>query len=306
MRFHRILDPTFLTLPAIAMMLFVASCGGGGKKNDKKKSEFEKMSKSDSAKDSRVVNVGGKLFSVPSPIQTAFLIEKSGAKFNESLLNDPSNVSRYPTKFEKAINLGIYGADLGYVTIYDNQQKSFKYLTSIRKLARDIGVESAFDKTLVKRFKDNVGDQDSMLALVSDAYKMGDAYLKKNDRSDVAGLILAGGWIESLFFATKVAQKGNKMVKERVAMQKTSLKNLIKLLGKKRHKEKVNDLVEGLEELYGVYEEIEMTYQYKEPKTKPKEKLTVLKSDTKVKISKKQMKSIRKQIKEIRNQITGQ
>lgn len=265
------------------------------------------MSESDSAKDSRVVNVGGELFSVPSPIQTAYLIEESGAEFDASLLNDPSNATKYPTKFQKAINLGIYGADLGYVTIYENQQSSFEYLNAVQKLARDVGVESAFDKELIKRFKQSMesGSRDSMLTLVSDAYKMGDAYLKKNERSDVAGMILAGGWIESLYFATHLAKEGHEKVQKRVAMQRTSLENLIKLLGNKRGDENMNDLVEDLEKLHGIYEDVGTEYEYKEPETKAEKNLTVLKSRTKVDISDKQIEEIHSSIKKIRNQITG-
>lgn len=307
MRLYRSLTASFSVLPLLGVLLLLSSCGGGGQKDKTDgKSEFEKMSKSDSAKDSRVVNVGGKLFSVPSPIQTAYLIEESGAEFNGSLLNDPSRASKYPTNFKRALNLGIYGADLGYVTIYDNQQSSFDYLNAVQKLARDVGVESAFDKTLIKRFKENMGNRDSMLGLVSDAYKMGDAYLKKNERNHVAALILAGGWIESLYFATHLAKEDHEMVKKRVAMQKTSLKNLIELLGQKRTDEEVNDLVEDLEDLYGVYEKIGMEYSYKEPETKPDEKLTVLKSKTEVKISDGQVNKIHSKIGSIRNQITDQ
>ncbi|MFB6259055.1 MAG: hypothetical protein ABEH38_10195, partial [Flavobacteriales bacterium] len=295
----------FLSLAVmIGFIFFFESCGGGKKKDGEKSDIKEEMTKTDSAKDSRVVNVGGKLFSIPSPIQTAYLIKRSGASFDEELLNDPSQASKYATKFEKAINLGIYGADLGYVTIYDNTQNAFNYLNAVQTLARDIGLGSAFDKSLIKRFKKNMGKKDSMLNLVSDAYRSADNYLKKNDRTDVAGMVLAGGWIEALYFATDVAKKGNQKVKERVAMQRTSLNNLIQLLSRKRGNEDVNDLVEDLEGLYGIFENVKITYKHKEPVTKPKEKTTVLKSKTTVEISDAQVDSIHRQIKDIRNQIT--
>lgn len=285
-------------------MVFLESCGGGKKKDDKESDIQEKMSKTDSAKDSRVVNVGGKLFSIPSPIQTAYLIKRSGASFDEQLLNDPSRAPKYTKKFEKAVNLGIYGADLGYVTIYDNTQNAFNYLNAVQTLARDIGLGSAFDKSLIKRFKKNMGKKDSMLTLVSDAYRSADNYLKKNDRTDVAGMVLAGGWIEALYFATDVAKKGHDKVKQRVAMQRTSLNNLIQLLSRKRGNEEINDLVEDLEDLYNVFENVKISYKHQEPVTKPKEKTTVLKSKTEVKISDAQLDSIHRQIKDIRNQIT--
>ncbi len=294
--------------PAFLFMSFLISCGGSDQKKDDKGSDFKKeMTESDSAKANRKVKVGNKVFSVPSPIQTAYLIEESGASYNEELLNDPKNKSKYATKFQKAVNLGIYGADLGYVTIYNKEQDYLKYLKAVQKLARDVGVESAFDKELVKKFKKNMGNRDSMLSLVSDAFKAADRYLKKNKRDDVAGLILAGGWIESLHFASSIAKnKGNKKVKRRVAMQRSSLNNLIKLLGNKRGKEGLNNLIEDLEGLYGIYDEIKIEYEYHEPETKPEKKLTILKSKTVVDISDAQVKKIHEKINKIRNQITGQ
>lgn len=294
--------PRPLAALILCSFFFMASCGGGGDKNGK--SEFEKrMSEADSARDSRVVNVSGKLFSIPSPIQTAYLIERSGADFDEGMVNDPERAANYTTKFEKAINLGIYGADLGYVTIYDNTQNALSYLNSIRSLADDIGVGSAFDKSLIERFSENLDNEDSLLALVSDAYKAGDAYLKKNERNDVAGSILAGGWIEALYFASHVAKNGDDKVKERVAMQRTSLNNLIQLLGQHRNREEVNDLVEDLEGLFGVFESISIEYEYREPETYPEERMTVLKSRTKVDISDEQLNEIHERISKIREQI---
>ncbi len=303
MKLRRALIAYTSAIVMIGFMLFITSCGGGKKKDGEGDDIKDEMSKTDSSKDSRVMNVGGKLFSIPSPIQTAYLIERSGASFNEELLNDPSRAPKYATKFEKAVNLGIYGADMGYVTIYDNTQNAFNYLNAVQSLARDIGLGSAFDKDLIKRFKKNLGKKDSMLTLVSDAYRAADNYLKKNDRTDVAGLVLAGGWIEALYFATDVAKKGHKKVKERVAMQRTSLNNLIRLLSRKRGNEKINDLVEDLEDLYQVFENVKISYEHQEPETKPKEKMTILKSKTTVEISDAQVDSIHKQINDIRNQI---
>lgn len=301
----RLSFPSVLTVLLSSSLLLFQACGGGDEEKEDDKGEFdEEMSQADSAKDSRVMNVEGKLFSIPSPIQTAYLVEKSGAEFKESLLNSPDNAAKYATKVEKAVNLGIYGADLGYVTIYDNTQNSLDYLSSIRTLADDIGVGSAFDEDLIERFSNNLENEDSLLVIVSDAYKVGDAYLKKNERSDVAGLILAGGWIESVYFASHVAMKGDESVKERVAMQKTSLNNLIQLLARDRNQEEVNDLVEDLETLYGIFKDVSIEYEYKEPETKPDEKLTILKSETKVELSDEQLEQIHEQIKELRNQIT--
>ena len=41
------------------------------------------------------LNVGGELFSVPSPIQTALLIQKSGVAYDKAILNAGSKNGQY-------------------------------------------------------------------------------------------------------------------------------------------------------------------------------------------------------------------
>ena len=68
----------------------------------------------------------GKIFSIPSPVQTAYLIKRLNLPFDESILNDDSNVSAYVSEYQQALNLGVYGTDLGYSSIYDQKNTSLK------------------------------------------------------------------------------------------------------------------------------------------------------------------------------------
>src|SRR5690606_31295942 len=126
------------------------------------------------------------------PFQTAELIKGTGAPYNAGMLNSPNNTANYSTKFNKALNLGIYGADLGYATMYDNTTDAMSYLSSVEQLSKELDMGGAFSEDIIDRFSENMGNKDSMLVIVSDAYRNGDEYLKNNDRSQEAGLILAG------------------------------------------------------------------------------------------------------------------
>ncbi|HEY1038666.1 MAG TPA: hypothetical protein VGF30_04635, partial [Bacteroidia bacterium] len=170
-----------------------------------------------------VLNVNGQLFSIPSPVQTAMLIQKAGAPYDKAILNPVANASKYQTDFSKAINLGIFGADLGYVTMYNKSQDALAYLASLKKLADEVGVSSAFDQQTMERISKNISVQDSMLVLVGIAYRSSDQFLKGENKTDVSGLILTGGWLESLNFAIQVNKsKENEEVKVRIAQQRQS------------------------------------------------------------------------------------
>lgn len=286
---------TFLLLSVSALLM--SSCGSNNTK------ETDELPPVDSTQ-STILNVNGEIFSIPSPIQTAFLIKNSGAAYSKDVINSPSKSAQYSTNFSKAMNLGIYGADLGYVTIFDQTQDAIGYLNATKKLADELGVSGAFDAKTIERFQKNLGNKDSMLILVGVAYRSSDAYLKNNDRNDISGLILAGGWLESLYFATNVYKtKPNEDVKRRIAEQKSSLQSLIKLLTQYYSQPEYTEFIDNLNDLSSVFDGVEFTYTYAKPTTDAEKKVTTINSKTEVKISPEQIESISQKTKAIRNQI---
>src|SRR4051812_8862856 len=111
----------------LASMLIATSCGGDKPKEEENNNE--NAVDTDTSK-TAVLNVGGELFSVPSPIQTAMLIQKSGVSYDKSVLNVSKNANTYTNDFMRSLNLGIYGADLGYVSMYNQTQDAMGYLAA--------------------------------------------------------------------------------------------------------------------------------------------------------------------------------
>ncbi|MES2592907.1 MAG: hypothetical protein V4608_13575 [Bacteroidota bacterium] len=295
-----------ITFREAIAVLSVSAIMAAGCSNDPKKTEDVPQQGNDTIQSGTLIPISGEIFSIPSPIQTALLIKGSGANYNKSILNVSTKTSQYSTNFAKAINLGIYGADLGYVTIYDQSQDAIGYLNSAKKLSDGLGISSAFDQQTIERFTKNLGNKDSMLVLVGVAYRASDAYLKTNDRSDVSGLVLAGGWIESLYFTTDIYKtKPNEEIKLRIAEQKLSLQSLIKLLSPYKEQPEYTKLVNSLNDLATVYDGIEFKYTFAKPVTDAARKLTTINSKTEVTISPEQIQSITEKVREIRNQIVG-
>jgi hypothetical protein len=251
------------------------------------------------------VTVGGKIFSIPSPVQTAILIKQVGATFNKDMLNSERNAPKYSTHMQKALNLGVYGADLGYITIYE-QPEALGYFNSINTLATELGVTSAFDKTLLERFKNNLGKKDSILVLVSAAYRSADFFLKENDRNEDGALIIAGGWIESLWFATtELKNKHNPDLVRRIAEQKTTIESLVGLMETYAGKEEYGELLAALRDLKSIFDGVEIVYQYEKPITDTEKKLTTITSKTDVKITPEHITSITEKVESLRNLIVS-
>ncbi len=250
-----------------------------------------------------IVSINGQIFSIPSPVQTAILINQSGAPFSKEMLNSPTKVAGYSTTFDRALNLGIYGADLGYLTIYNQNDQALAYFASLKKLGDELGIASSFDEKLMKRFEKNIGKKDSIISLVSDAYRASDAYLKDEKRSEVGGLILAGGWIESMHFATEILKsKPSQDVENRIGEQRTSVNSLVKLLSSFK-KPEYDPLIKEFRALSSLFETIEIKYTFVEPTTQADKKLTIINSKTEVKITPEQIQAISEKIALIRKMI---
>jgi len=297
----------FTTLFIIFTTIIIVSCGEtttteNNTKNDNSTSQHQKVIDSNA---NVMFSINGSIFSIPSPIQTAIFISGSGAEFNSSAINSHENADNYSSDFYKAINLGIYGADLSYTTIYEDNNLSLKYLAIIRDIASDIGLENSFDETLINRFSSNSNNKDSMLVFVSEAFTNADNYLKSNDKNNEAALILTGGWLEAMnILAVSYLDTKNTDIKDRIAQQKNTLLTVVEMLEKLGTSDDYMDLASELYELYQYFEGIEYSYEYVAPVTDGKNRVTNINSKQMIDMSDEQLNNIINKLTNIRDEIT--
>lgn len=291
---------TFLTLGITsAVFLFVASCGGSGK--DEKENIDKEIIDTDASLNT---NFDGKIFSIPSPVQTAMLIKGANVPFNQALLNPVENASNYSTEYKQALNLGIYGTDLGYSSLYEQKSVSLKYLSVVEKLTGELGLEGAFDKKFMSRFEKNADNQDSMMVIVADAFRKADNFLKNSNRKPTSSLILTGGWIESLYFACELnREKRNEKIVERIGEQQQTLNTIIEILTEYNKSGSNNDLIADLKDLKFYFDKVTINYEYVEPKTDEKNKITTLQHKMTVKVNTDILNQITVKVTEIRDNI---
>ncbi len=200
-------------------------------------------------------------YSIPSPIELAQLIQKAGANYNKDLLNPIDNVNKYNSNSAKALNLGVYGADLSYTSVFDNNtQESILYLGCTRKLAESLGVGTAFNEKTVDRIQANTGRKDSLLSIISDSYMTTDEMLKESQRENASALVISGGFVEGIYLATQLAKssKNGKPIISRIAEQKGTLDNVIALLGSSGNDAAVTSILEDLKALQAIFSEVQV------------------------------------------------
>lgn len=122
-----------------------------------------------------------------------------------------------------------------------------------------MGVEQVFNEDVNERIQDNVENRDSMQVIVNETFWELDAYLKEQGRENVSSLVVAGGWIESLYLAVQFVKTNpeNAEMKQRIAEQKYSLNNLVGLINSYKNKAGVDEVLASLLELKEVFDKIE-------------------------------------------------
>lgn len=247
----------------------------------------EETEKNDSIKSNqgKVFKFKNKMFSLPSPFHVSDLAIKISEDFNSDLLNQSSNKMKYISTEKKALNLGVYTADLGYCNAYDQFALTSQYIKVVRSLSNELQILNVYTTQILDNIEKNLQNKDSLHKIFSETYREADIYLSDNEREDVSVMIMAGGWIESLYMMTQISKKNqNVYLIDRIGEQKYSLENIIKLMVQYKSSSTIisNEILEKLVDLKKTYSGLEITYKYDKHIVLPNEKKTVIISNTKI------------------------
>ena len=293
--------PSFVSL-GLGISLLLTACGGPGTEGDG--TGTDTLATEQPTKDSEIIGIGGKLFSIPSPAQTALAMRKAGLKYQKDLTAPLEKGGTLTTKVAQSLALGAYGADLAYVTVHKDGARAMATMQAIEKLGGQLGVTNAFDRTLLDRFKTNMNNEDSLLRLSGTAFRAADQYLKMNQSEDVSALVLAGGWIESLYLTVSdaAALKDQGMV-NRIGEQKSTLDALVQLIEASDKEGTAAAMLKAMKELQAEFSAVTSTYTFAEPVTDVAAKTTFINSSTQVSIPAEKVTTITAKVAAIRNMI---
>ncbi|WP_276374047.1 hypothetical protein [Chryseolinea sp. H1M3-3] len=262
----------FLFTALIAMGL--ASCGSSSSDKDKNSSEFKE------AEESLKQQIEEVIYNIPSPSEIPYLLEATGAEFNESLLNPRTKVDQYAARTDKAaLNLGVYAADIGYLSSYDKTQEAIDYLNSTKTLADNLGVIGSFDVEVLQKFEANISNKDSLTKLLDRTIKKTESYLKDDNRNKLSALVVTGSFVEGLYISTGLIKsypkdllpddKRNLVLTPLIRVvleQKKSVSDLLKMLSNVEQTEPVTTITADLKALEAAYASLNIEEQIKNNK----------------------------------------
>lgn len=239
----------------LALVTVLAACGGDPPPQDALNVNDGLDSTAQSERMAKTKNI---FYNIPSPMETAALLKKAGASYNSKILNDVKSVDKYTAASQQALNLGVYGADLSYASVFNHTQESMFYTSCAKKLADRLGVMSAFNDSTIEVMEKNQNDRDKLLEVISETFWGVDGYLKENGRENLSALMIAGGWVEGLYIATQVtATNDTPELRQRIAEQKHSLGDLISLISSYgTDDERLKTVLADMQALQGLYAEV--------------------------------------------------
>ncbi|MGE0772743.1 MAG: hypothetical protein AB7K37_13590 [Cyclobacteriaceae bacterium] len=266
MKFTRFSSLVFVTLISLGLW----SCGSSNKEGDNS-DEFKQ------AEESLEEQIQDIVYNIPSPTEIPYLLEATGAEFNQSLVNDRRKADQYVTRNDKAaLNLGVYAADIGYLASYSKTQESIDYLNACKNMADGLGIIGTFDIEILKRFENNISNKDSLAALLNRSIQKSEAYLKDDNRNKLAALILTGSFVEGLYISTGLIKTYPKdllpddtrnlvltPLMRVILEQEKSVDELLKMLSTVEQTEPVSSIVSDLTALQASYRALNIEEQIK-------------------------------------------
>jgi len=295
-----------IVIIGLILALFTA-CGSEKKSDEQAFLEGVDSAKTEGPSISEGV-IGDILGRIPSPLEISVLLKESGKKYNGSYLNSPESVSNYNSNYKKALNLGVYGTDLGYTNIYEQNQDGVKYMTSIKTLADGLSIGQFFDIETIGRLATNSKNLDSLLLITTQNFNSINHYLQSRNQSNLSVLFLTGGWVEALNILCEVAAANptNKEMQETIGEQKIILENILLLLSfYKESDQNMASLLTDMEELKKLYDKVNITYTYSESTFEIVDGVMVIKdnSSSTIQITAEDIANIKALTSSIRNKI---
>ena len=193
------------------------------------------------------------------PIASAFdvtnMLNEIEASYIVGITNDADKAANYFSEKDRAINLGIYTADLAYATTYNQKADVQSYFKASETLVRELDLTSAFDENLPDKIEANLDNKDQLVEIITDMFQNAYSYLNQQGRTEVSYLVLSGTVIEGLYLTTHISENSfqNPKLIQAILFQKEPLMKLEEMMAEYKDSELLKDVYADIEKINAVY-----------------------------------------------------
>jgi len=239
----------------LVFLLFLFACGGEQSQVEEFDGEFadDMLTPASDA-------TGFKVYTLPAPLQIATAVKLFELPYSADLIAlTKDSEAIFPNSHMKALNMGIFGVDMGYTTIYEQHQTAIDYSTKVHKLADELDIAGSFVEKMIERFENNRDNQDSLYRIVLEGFNKAHKYLQENNRMDVGLLISCGSLIEGLYLSlefTKIKKDARLLLL--IAQQQIFVDNIIELMEEYSDKPEIDQLLQDMRAIRTAFTGIEL------------------------------------------------
>jgi hypothetical protein len=241
----------------------------------------------------------------PSPDEMLNFIDHEKLTFDDEILLPVENSKSYLDSKSQEINLGVYIADLAYITLFQRQKEALIYFQTVYGLSDKLRISSALDANMITRYENNIKNLDSLRALGDEALTNITDYLARNDKERVFAVISIGGFIESLYLAFQLCGDYSKdnLILQRITDQKLVLQNLLNYSNEFKEDQNVADALKAVGPVQAIFNEL-VTSNSETKVTKDKSGKLIISGGEQLIINQEQFEKLRKVTFSTRKEIT--
>lgn len=223
---------TIFSYLIIFLLLFASACKQKPKEKENSEPVLTTYKADSTALQKRPVK-NETFYGILTPREICSIFERLGVRYDISILNPTKNKDLYINNSKIAINTGIYGTDMGYFKVFGIGQGMIDYMVTIRDMSTSLGIPDSYFTEPIQKIQNDVSDPDTIMTLISNAYKKMEDHLSTNGKPSTAGLITMGGWVEAMYIATQTvydSKNPDPEVMQKIAEQKFTLNALLGVL----------------------------------------------------------------------------
>lgn len=247
----------------------------------------------------------GITYSVPTPNELFDIIKESGAELKTEIVNSLNNEEKYVENGSKALNFGVYSADLGYMSCFDYGIEFIKYVKTTERLGDELGISNVFDQELMDRIEANEENTDSLFNISNDTYFESYQQLEEEGKGAELSLIIGGGYIESLYILTQLVPEysDSNVLIEKIGDQNLALENIISFCTPYTDNADVESLILDLTDINNSYID-NMDLVESEGQVTDENGVAVISSGNHLEMNQKTFDAVKTKVTEIRTKIT--
>ena len=200
--------------------------------------------------------IGPNVYPLPTSAEVIKMLTELQVGYIIGISNPVANSKKYFSSSKRALNLGVFGADLSYATLYNIQQEVIDYMDAIRSLSNELNMSKIYNEDLYTKIKQNFDNRGELVKILTSSFNDTYAYLSENDQQPLALLVVGGAWVEGMYLTTHVSEAAYQVagISRVLLEQKKSFDLFMEITKPYLTDPSVSDFVKSLDPVKKVYE----------------------------------------------------